>query len=501
MTCPALIKRPWAVVAWGFAIGLLGTVSWLCSGTRSAPRPVPARAAPSSGPLSSSAISGGPENPVLRVREPDRFHSSAQESLRWDRRIPTTSPIEKVETRYSRVRVRGQLLLGGQPCAQRALAFRPLGTGVREGEELGWVETDGSGRFEQSLPAGGFVVLDEQTGAFVDNLMLNGVAPDVTCLLEMPDQKLHGRVTGIDGSPLSGVRVQAVRLFSLSEAAAVMDLALMSPGGHIRTNHRGEYSLETLVPGDYLVTWKQRGSTTLVRRLTVHGKLAPVNATLDASVDWHGFVHDAAGHPLSMELLLWREDGPGLSQLLLGTRVRSTRDGTVVVPGLAPGRYHVVGFGENDRGDLALFETIELARGAKRFELAARFAGAVTATVRGPDGGPLRGATLDLRTLEGAPCVASQEWFEHGVTADDQGRIQLDDMIPGRYRIAATRHGCKGPDKQIHVRFGQRVNVDLRWGSADEFGSGDHCLPRKPTLLETHPAPRSPVGRREPLVE
>ena len=154
-------------------------------------------------------------------------------------------------------------------------------------------------------------------------------APDVTVELET-GVKLVGRVTGPDGSPLSGV---AVAPDQSSRGGRVMRFDMM--GSTTVTDPKGEYTIEALEPGEKSFTFSRSGYVTEQRTVNLSGKEVRSDVQLSSGLRIAGTVVTEGGAPVADALVR----ASSASDSMFGREAHSDANGNFQFEGLAPGHY------------------------------------------------------------------------------------------------------------------------------------------------------------------
>jgi protocatechuate 3,4-dioxygenase beta subunit len=155
-------------------------------------------------------------------------------------------------------------------------------------------------------------------------------APDVEVDVET-GAKLTGRVTGPDGSPLAGVSVRndpmgggsRVLRFDPNDSSAMTDPS-------------GEYTMDTLEPGEKTLSFTRSGYIAQQKTVTVAaGKDSRLDVQMSTGIRATGFVVTDAGSPVPDAMVR----ALSASEMDGGREGRSDANGAFVIEGLAPGHY------------------------------------------------------------------------------------------------------------------------------------------------------------------
>jgi Carboxypeptidase regulatory-like domain len=143
------------------------------------------------------------------------------------------------------------------------------------------VFTDGNGRFEMSDVPEGQIVVTAQRPGFINNERSNQQRPRMVTVgpstpsIEVrlvPEGAIKGKITDRDGEPVEGIGIQ-VMLQQVNNGRKDW-----LPHGGAQTDENGEYLVEGLPPGQYLV----RTSTRPLFPMRVAAETSPVNEVYPA---------------------------------------------------------------------------------------------------------------------------------------------------------------------------------------------------------------------------
>lgn len=222
-------------------------------------------------------------------------------------------------------------------------------------------------------------------------------------------------------------------------------------------NERGEYHLETLTPGEWLVGAQagNRLNSAQVLQELAKGEEARVDLDLlsetiaTESAQLIGTVTDEDGRPIPDATVTATQTGNPTAQTLTGD------NGRFVLDSLAPGPYSVSVARTGFQPIIRIFATAARRRTRADFRLAAGTPGPgrIVGVVRTRNGGvPLVGARV--RVLAGAA--------ERSVLTDLSGTYVFEQLPPGPCRLRAARRGYRQQDSQgFPVAEGQTVNQDF----------------------------------------
>lgn len=446
-------------------VAILALAAWLTLQADSSHRPDETRGARAEAPRPA-----GPPRAAPALREPRPVLDSRREAHPPEATDSTeTSETHRLEAsavpgpapHRGPVRVHGRVRRGGRPVADYDLSFHLAGGGLAD-DGVEWDFTDDEGRYEVVLPPARYLVLNGEQGPFRTDVVVPPGEPELQLDLDLPAGRVRGRVVhGEAGWGARGARVYALR--ADPGAADAVTEGLLARAAEARTDAGGAFELADLEPGPYLLVARLGDALTVP--LPVEARPLPAgDVLLDLGTGYalEGVVRDAAGRPAALELRVYPRPGVrSLAQPLLARRLESDAHGRFTARGLAPGSYRIHGAGTTEAGPVALWASVELEPGDPPFALTAVACGGLRVTVCRPDGSPVPDALLDLRTPGGEPAPASLTWLERGASTGGGGRLELDDVLPGRYLAAPVLNGRRGRSVPVRVRSGETAALRL----------------------------------------
>jgi len=170
------------------------------------------------------------------------------------------------------------------------------------------------------------------TTARVPNIEIEDgkTAPDVEVDVET-GAKLTGRVTGPDGSALAGV---SVRTDPMAGGGRVMRFDATDTSA--TTDPNGEYTIDTLEPGEKTFTFSRSGYIAQQKTVTIAaGKDSRLDAQMSTGLRVTGFVVTDSGAPVADADVR----AMSASEMDGGRGGRSDGNGAFTIEGLAPGHY------------------------------------------------------------------------------------------------------------------------------------------------------------------
>ena len=258
--------------------------------------------------------------------------------------------------------------------------------------------------------------------------------------------KLTGRVTGPDGSPLSGVSVR--------EAGMNAGPARMMPGmeGSGTTDPSGEYTIEAIEAGEKTFTFSRQGYLAEDRTITLSGREARLDVQLSSGLTLNGVVVTDAGAPVADAAV----NANSASESGFGRSGRTDANGNFQIAGLAPGHYTL----NASKQGLAngILRDFDIAAGAPP-RIVMKTGGTIVGHVSGLSDSDLQNATVIASGPNGG---ASGE-------VDSGGNFRIEGAPTGTVRVSArTGRGMGGggkssPVQSVQVDAGSSVQVDIQF--------------------------------------
>jgi hypothetical protein len=281
-------------------------------------------------------------------------------------------------------------------------------------------------------------------------------APDVEVDVET-GAKLTGRVTGPDGTPLAGV---SVRNDPMAGGSRVMRF---DPNdGSAVTDPSGEYTMDTLEPGEKTLTFSRSGYIAQQKTVTVAaGKDARLDVQMSTGMRATGFVVTDAGTPVPDATV--RAMSP--SEMDGGRSARSDANGAFTIEGLAPGHYTVAasktGFTDGILRDVDLTTS-----GPVRVIL--KSGGVITGHVTGLTAQELEQTTVSASAAGGGGGLMAGS----SAPVDGGGNFRIEGAPSGTVRISARTGAMFGGSsksaapKTVELEPGGTAQVDIDFKSS-----------------------------------
>lgn len=251
-----------------------------------------------------------------------------------------------------------------------------------------------------------------------------------------------GRVTGPDGSPLSGVSVMA------APAGARRFPGGFSPLASV-TDASGEYSLDNVETGDKTFTFDRNGFLTTQKNATISGADARVDAQMSTGLRISGVVVNDAGAPMADAGV----SASSASDSAFGGRsTRTDANGQFTMDDLAPGRYtfraQKSGYAPGSLPDF------DISAGAP-VRIVVQSGGTITGHITG----------LSADELSQVGVIAQIGNMMSSGTVDSSGNYRIDGAPVGTLRVYASAGSGMGgrmsTPKSVTIDAGGSAQVDL----------------------------------------
>ncbi len=259
--------------------------------------------------------------------------------------------------------------------------------------------------------------------------------------------KLTGRVTGPDGAPLSGV---TIREDDTPGAGGRLNLA-MGNGGAL-TDPNGEYTIDSLEPGEKTFSFNRNGYLGDSKTINLSGRENRLDVQLSSGQPAIGQVVSDAGGPVADATVSAMSAAEGFGQ----RTARTDASGGFQFDGLAPGHYTFTatknGFAQG------VIRDFDISSGAPvRIVMAA--GGIITGHVTGLSGQDLSTATV----------LASGPNGNASAPVDNSGNYRIEGSPLGTVHLSARTGQVFGGTaksssvKTIQVDAGSSVTADLEF--------------------------------------
>lgn len=259
--------------------------------------------------------------------------------------------------------------------------------------------------------------------------------------------RLSGKVTSAEGTPLSGVEVEA------EGDDPAMPMRMRMPGGvSAMTDATGEYSLESLAPGEKTFTFNKNGYVTERKSIKLSGREAHLDARLSKGRPVVGMVVTDTGAPVEGA----RVSARSAQQDSSSKSVRTEGNGEFAFDGLVPGRYSFTaskaGFSSGDLRDIDITT-------AGPLRIILKTGAIITGRVAG----------LSATELTSTFVTASSSQGNARAAVDFNGMYRIEGAPTGSVRVAASYQSMFGArsaePRTIEVTSGSEHAVDFQFDS------------------------------------
>jgi protocatechuate 3,4-dioxygenase beta subunit len=258
--------------------------------------------------------------------------------------------------------------------------------------------------------------------------------------------RLVGKVTAPDGSALSGASV------SVGGFGGPGNVVVLGGEKRATTDGNGEYTIESLSPGEESVSVTHQKYTTTRKSVELKGREVRLDVQLSAGQRVSGVVVTDAGAPVP-DAEVEASAAGGSSR-----RTRADANGAFQFESLTPARYTFsaskTGFAE------AIQRDVDITGGAP-VRIVLSTGGRIYGTVRGLSEAELAGAVVEARSG-----MASAS-----ATVDPKGNYSMDGAPVGTVRVAATVMGRgfsgrkQSASQTVELSAGGSQQVDLEFRS------------------------------------
>ena len=234
--------------------------------------------------------------------------------------------------------------------------------------------------------------------------------------------RLSGRVTGPDGSPVSGVNVREVT------NNGPMRLAGPIGNGGATTDANGQYSIDSIEPGDKTFTFSHQGFVSVDKQITLSGREAQLDAQMSSGMTISGTVVLDNGTPVPGASV----NAQSASNTMFGAPSATTDPGgNFTMTGISPGHYTFMarkdGMGQGQLRDF------DVTSGSPRIVI--------------PAGGTIVGHITGLTDAEmqNATVFANSPTGNASATPDSTGAYRIDGAPTGTVHVSARTNRGIGP--------------------------------------------------------
>lgn len=259
-----------------------------------------------------------------------------------------------------------------------------------------------------------------------------------------PGTKLVGKVTGPDGSALSGVTVRV----ALGGSGGMINLSSMK---QTTTDASGEYTLEALEPSDENIEFSHSKYVGTRKTITPKGREVRLDVQLSAGQRVTGVVVTEGGAPVA------DAEVEAMAGAAMFRNARTDANGAFTFESLSPARYR---FSASKRGYAeARVDDVDISSGTP-VRLVMKSGATIYGAVRGLSADELQSATVEARTSDGYA----------NAPVDSTGSFRIEGAPVGTVRVAAvvsqnfsTRKTSQ--PQSVNVEAGEARQVDLEFRS------------------------------------
>jgi len=309
-------------------------------------------------------------------------------------------------------------------------------------------DTLGPGLYNFRVEANGYQTSEEVKKRVADGTSLSFTVD--------PGLVLRGFVTGPDGEPVQGAKVRASQVGAQAAQQRREQVSLQFERSRLETDEQGEFVLDTLAEGAYMVLcWQTDGDYATLRRNDVHVRpgMDPLNLQLDRGGRIRGSVIDeATGEPIAGAQISANDVADIRKEAV------SNADGSFLLRGLAAaGRSVMISVNAPDyaRGK----RQVKLQKGQEReetFELTPT--GVVSGRVLNSAGDPVQGARVMAKQTQEVSGV--EQTLSTDVT-DSDGMFSLSGIEAGESRWVRAKKSqyLDGHSDAFGLEPSQSVNI------------------------------------------
>ena len=259
--------------------------------------------------------------------------------------------------------------------------------------------------------------------------------------------KLTGHVTGPDGAPLAGVVVRP-------EMTGGRGMMRPPTNAATTTDANGEYSLDSLEPGDHTFSFNYSSLPPLSKSVTLSDKETRLDVQFTNGIRVTGQVVTDAGAPVADAQVraMSAAEGP-----MSGNGTRTDGSGSFILEGLAPGHYTFsaakAGYAEG------ILQDVDIASGAP-VRLTMKSGGVIMGHVTGLSAAEMSQTNVNAFSSSGSASAP----------LDSSGNYRIDGAPIGTVRVQANVQmglagGRTSPPKTVQVDTGATVQADLQFAS------------------------------------
>jgi len=372
-------------------------------------------------------------SPTIRARSGGRVNmNQAFQGMNFDSKSAMVEMGRTTEVNFGsevKALVTGQVARGGEPVPNQGITFFPDGgfAGLKA------TQTGEDGRYEVELIPGKYVVrLDNQS----ESLEVAVGTPRIERDFRLSVGSISGRLlNAATGEPLTGGRISIYKAERKAEVESFA-AALGAIAGEARVRDDGTYTVGGLAPGLYTVTGQADGFARSREdgiEVPPDAERAGVELACEPGSALRGLVVDRTREPVQGAAIVVVDasatDLPG------GDPPRTDAEGKFEIKRFMPGRYRVSVITES----FAPWRQFVTLTGTTADLAPVLLAGGtIEVTVKGEDGGPVPGATVDFRYPEGDRVVTGfVDFLQPNQPTTPDGMARKSRLPPGPIRVTA----------------------------------------------------------------
>jgi protocatechuate 3,4-dioxygenase beta subunit len=286
--------------------------------------------------------------------------------------------------------------------------------------------------------------------------------PDIEVDVET-GAKLSGRVTGPDGSPVAGVSVREDQMAASVGGRAMRFDATETSG---TSDPNGDYSIDTLEPGEKTFTFSRSGYIAQQKTVTVAGsKETRLDVQLSNGLRATGSVVTDGGAPIPDAIVR----AASASEMDGGRQATTDGNGAFTIEALAPGHYTFTaskpGFAPGTLRDIDIASS-----GPVRVIL--KSGGVITGRVNGLTPPELEQTTVSASVSGGGGPFGGGGGGAVSAAVDGSGNFRLEGAPSGTLRVSARTGAMFGgasksaAPKTVELEPGGTAQVDIEFKSS-----------------------------------
>ncbi len=274
-----------------------------------------------------------------------------------------------------------------------------------------------------------------------------------------------GEISGVVLDAATGDPVQRAEVVAFDGGSSSRTLTSMIQGmkGMASTDAQGQFAITALGPGVYTVRVMAQGYTEGAItgiRIDARRPSRDNRVALDRGITFRARVVDPAGQPVvGASVFLRSEDG---EFVMLPRPFISGEEGLVEVLGVRPAMYQVTVVHASYAASRALVEAAEGREATLRVQPGAR----VSVQVTDRQHRAVEGASIEILNSQGENvlddlALAAMMTGRTGLATGADGTLVLEQIAPGKYRIAARLGEARSREEKLTVEEGKTVEARL----------------------------------------